>query len=70
MITEGIEVIHPNITDDHNSSNKVSDGIVMASDGQATARVEKTKTLGVTKNFESNCKMSFGVYIKSTIWRP
>jgi 20S proteasome alpha/beta subunit len=58
MITEGIEDIDPTITDETEPLTtivaiKCPDGIVMASDSQATVR-DKTKTLGVTKIFDVN----------------
>jgi 20S proteasome alpha/beta subunit len=58
MITEGIEDIDPTITDETDPLTtivaiKCPDGIVMASDSQATVR-DKTKTLGVTKIFDVN----------------
>ena len=59
MITQGMEDIDPNITDETESLTtilaiKCPDGIVMASDSQATVRVEKAKSLGVTKVFNVN----------------
>src|ERR1700730_1867055 len=59
MITQGIEDIDPNITDETEPLTtivaiKCPDGIVMASDSQATVRAEKAKTLGVTKIFNIN----------------
>ena len=59
MITQGIENIDPNITDETEPLTtilaiKCPDGIIMASDSQATVRVEKAKTLGVTKVFSIN----------------
>ena len=59
MLTQGIEDIDLNITDETEPLTTIlaincPDGIVMASDSQATVRVEKTKTLGVTKLFGVN----------------
>jgi 20S proteasome alpha/beta subunit len=57
--TERITNIDRDITDEIDPLTtiiaiKCPDGIVMASDSQATVRVEKTKTLGVTKIFNVN----------------
>ena len=65
MTTQGIEDIDPAISDEIEPLTtilaiKCSDGIVMASDSQSTLRVEKTKTLGVTKVFEVNNFMCVG----------
>ncbi|MFZ0510544.1 MAG: hypothetical protein WAM14_02960, partial [Candidatus Nitrosopolaris sp.] len=59
MITERMTDIDPDITDEIDPLTtiitiKCPDGIVMASDSQATHKVEKTKTLGVTKVFNVN----------------
>jgi 20S proteasome alpha/beta subunit len=59
MIIQGIENIDPTITDETEPLTtilaiKCPDGIVMASDSQATVRSEKAKTLGVTKIFNVN----------------
>jgi hypothetical protein len=64
MMTEGIEDIDPNITDEIDPLTtimaiKCHDGIVMASDSQATQKV-RTKTLGVTKIFNVNNFMGVG----------
>jgi 20S proteasome alpha/beta subunit len=63
MITERIEDIDPDITDETESLTtivaiKCPDGIVMASDGQATAG--KMKTLGVSKISDINYFMAVG----------
>lgn len=60
-----IEDIDPNITDETEQLTtivaiKCPDAIVMASDSQATVRVEKMKTLGVTKIFNINNFMGVG----------
>lgn len=65
MITEGIEDIDLNGTDETDPLTtlvaiKCPDGIVMASDSQATARAEKAKTLGVTKISNVNNFIAIG----------
>jgi 20S proteasome alpha/beta subunit len=65
MITERITDIDPDITDEIDPLTtivaiKCPDGIVMASDSQATQKVKTTKTLGVTKIFNVNNFMGVG----------
>ncbi|NAL78157.1 hypothetical protein DYY65_07905 [Nitrososphaera sp. AFS] len=65
MITEGIEDIDPNRTDETDPLTtivaiKCPDGIVMASDSQATVRAERAKMLGVTKISNVNNFIAIG----------